>query len=97
MKQITIKTQAEYDALPKKFKNYTVIIIDATEPIYEIRTVPENADVMLTGQTVVEYLYITVKEMRGSSQVKEMWESSQVNVMWGSSQVNVMRGSTWLS
>ena len=76
MKQITIKTQAEYDALPNKFTEYTEIIIDATEPIYEIRTVPENADVTLTGQTVVEYLYIKAT----------LWGNSQAT-LWGNSQV----------
>ena len=90
MKQITIKTQAEYDALPKKFKNYTEIIIDATEPIYEIRTVPENADVTLTGQTVVEYLYIKAT-LRENSQAT-LWENSQAT-LWGNSQAT-LRGNS---
>ena len=70
MNNIIVKNQKEYDALPKKFANYTEIIIDATEPIYEIRTVPENADVTLTGQTVVEYLYIKAT-LRGNSQANQ--------------------------
>jgi len=82
MKQITIKTQAEYDALPNKFTEYTEIIIDATEPIYEIRTVPENADVTLTGQTVVEYLYIKAT----------LWENSQAT-LWGNSQATLRENS----
>jgi len=82
MKQITIKTQAEYDALPNKFTEYTEIIIDATEPIYEIRTVPENADVTLTGQTVVEYLYIKAT----------LWGNSQAT-LWGNSQATLRENS----
>ena len=96
MKEIIVKTQQEWDALPEKFDQETRIVIDA-EPdrIITLTKNKSNSYVDITGTSFVHLSGVfIVREMRESSQVGEMRGSSQVGVMWGSSQVGVMWGSS---
>ena len=84
MKTIIVKTQAELDALPDKFDEYTVIEIrSATDTWIKVTTARESSQVEAWESSRVEAW--------GSSQVVAR-ESSRVEA-WGSSQV-VARGSS---
>jgi len=91
MNQVKIFNQQGYESLPKEFSNHTDVIIDAKKPIYEIKSVPKNASITLTGNTLVENLYTNINIMRGYSKVNVMWKNSYINQMVENSQVHVMR------
>jgi len=82
MKRIDIKTQAELDALPDKFSEYTFIDIKATERIVVVKA-RENSSVVARENSSVE--------ARDNSSV-EAWGNSSVEA-WGNSSV-VARGNS---
>ena len=82
MKDIIITTQAELDALPASFDEYTRIIIKDTKSRLIVRLAWENSSVEAWGNSSVV--------ARGNSSVVA-WENSSV-VAWGNSSV-VARGN----
>ncbi len=102
MKEIIVNTQAQYDALPQSFTDYTVVTIKETNGLYvQIVKVPTNAHVEAWGSSHVEAWGSSHVVAWGSSHVVargsshvEAWESSHVEawesshvVAWGSSHV----------
>ena len=81
MKEIKITTQAQYDALPEKFDEFTQINIHCD---LIIKKVPGSSSVVARGSSRVEAWE--------SSRV-EAWESSSV-VAWGSSRVRALENAT---
>ncbi len=81
---IIVRTQAEWEALPKQFKEFTVIEIrsDPSDWI-QIKSVPENSRAVLRESSRAE--------LWGSSRAV-LWGSSRA-VLWGSSSA-VLRGSS---
>jgi len=74
-----IKTQAEWDALPKTFQNYTEIQIHSEETWITVRAVPENSKVVAwENSKVVAW---------GNSKVVA-WGNSKV-VAWGCVSIHV--------
>ncbi len=84
MKEIIVKTQAEIDALPKSFKEFTRVLIRSSADIWvSVNFKIENCNIEARGSSHVE--------ARGSSHVVA-WGSSHVEA-WGSSHVEA-RGSS---
>jgi hypothetical protein len=92
MKTITIKTQAEWNALPDGFDEYTEIQIKSDASFWlKIDKMIKNAYVVAWESSHVEARESSHVEARGSSHV-EAWESSHV-VAWGSSHVEARESS----
>jgi hypothetical protein len=98
MKTVEIKTQEQFDKLPKKFKVYTRVFITSDDFIV-VKMVPQNSSVEARGNSsVVAWENSSVKawenssvEAWGNSSV-EAWENSSVEA-WGNSSV-VARGNS---
>ncbi|HJQ07965.1 MAG TPA: hypothetical protein VJ836_00625 [Candidatus Saccharimonadales bacterium] len=84
MKYITVTTQAEFNALPSAFEEYTVIQIKDTKEWVCVNKAMGNSTVKAMGNS-------TVKAM-GNSTV-EAWDNSTVEAM-GNSTVKAMGNST---
>ncbi len=106
MNQVKIFNQQDYDSLPKEFSNHTEIVIDSQEPIFEIKSIPKNSSITLTGNTLVKYLYATVKKMNMYSKINVMKRNAVVELMKDNSiihemsenaQVDVMWGNSQVS
>jgi len=82
MKELTIKTQDEFDELPKSFEETTYIYIKSEQMIYINETLG-NSHVEVRGNSHVE--------VRGNSHV-EAWGNSHV-VAWGNSHVEAWGNS----
>src|SRR6266536_2383373 len=92
VKEITITTQAEFDALPEKFDEFTYVYIKSDPSIrLVIKRTPESSNVEARGSSHVEARGSSHVEARGSSHVVA-WESSHVEA-WESSHVEA-RGSS---
>ena len=107
-KEIIIKTQKEWDALPEAFEGFTVVKVDTKpEVLLTITSVPKNGHVVLWGSSHAvlwgsshaELWGSSHAELRGSSHA-ELWGSSHAvlresshAVLWGSSHA-VLRESS---
>ena len=107
MKEVFVSTQAEFDALPKQFEEYTKIIIKNTT-VRIVLTARENSSVEAWGNSsvvargnssVVAWENSSVValgnssvEARGNSSVVA-WENSSV-VAWGNSSVEAWENSS---
>jgi hypothetical protein len=100
MKTVIIKSQAELDALPEKFEEFTVIEIRSPDNVWiKVTKARDSSRVEAWGSSQVEawdssqvVAWDSSRVVaRGSSQV-EAWDSSRV-VAWDSSRV-VARGSS---
>ena len=100
MKEIIITTQAELDALPVAFEEYTRIIIKDTKSRLIVRLARENSSVEARGNSsvvargnssVVAWENSSV-EARGNSSV-EAWGNSSVEA-WGNSSVEARGNSS---
>jgi hypothetical protein len=85
MNGITVTTQAELDALPKSFDEFTYIYIKATARIV-VRSARENSSVEAWGNSSVEARENSSVEAWGNSSV-EAWENSSVEARENSSVV----------
>ena len=91
MKEIIIRSQKEWDALPEKFDEFTVIkIVDSIEIIH-IRKNPESSSAELWGSSSAVLWGSSRAELQESSRAvlqesssAELWGSSSA-VLWGSS------------
>ncbi len=84
MNEITVRTQAEFDALPKRFEVWTNIVIRDTNSRIEI-SARENSQVTARGNSQVTAWGNSQVTAWGNSQVTAR-ENSQVTA-WGNSQV----------
>ena len=86
MNTVIIKTQAEYDKLPKSFPEDTTVEIRALADVWiRVNSVPSNGCVVASGSSHVEAWGSSHVVAWGSSHV-EAWESSHVEAS-GSSHV----------
>ena len=109
MKTIIVKTQAEWDALPERFDEFTKIEIrcDYWSPI-RVGKVPDNSRAELRessraelwGSSSAELWESSRAELRENSRAvlwgsssAELWESSRAE-LWGSSRANAASRST---
>jgi hypothetical protein len=94
MKEIVIKTQAEFDALPDKFDEYTRIHIqnDASAGRIIVAVARENSSVVAWGNSSVVARGNSSVVARGNSSV-ETWENSSVET-WGNSSVVARENSS---
>jgi len=90
MKEITITTQRELDALPAKFDEYTYIYIKSTERII-VRSARGNSNVEARGNSNVEARGNSNVVARGNSNVVA-WENSNVEA-WENSNVEAWENS----
>ena len=95
MKVIIIKTQAEIDALPDKFSEFTRIYIQGTERIC-VKKAWGNSSVVAWGNSSVEAWGNSSVVARGNSNVEargnsnvEAWENSNVEA-WENSNVEAL-------
>ena len=100
MKTIVVKTQKEWDALPKKFDEYTVIEIRSPENVWlQINAVPDSSRAELRGSSRAVLWGSSRAELWGSSSAvlwgsssAVLWESSSA-VLWGSSRAELWGSS----
>jgi len=84
MKRIRVETQKEFGALPKSFKEYTVIDIYAKERIFIVEARENSSVVARENSSVVAWENSSVVAWENSS--VEAWGNSSV-VAWGNSSV----------
>jgi hypothetical protein len=93
VKEIVITTQAELDALPTSFDEYTKVIIrSATTSRLVVRLARENSSVEAWENSSVEAWGNSSVVARGNSSV-EAWENSSVEA-WGNSSVEAWGNSS---
>ena len=73
MKEIIIKTQAELDALPKVFEEFTVIKIEGGY-FERLNLVFQNSEIRLSGNATVQSVYdnATVQSVSGNATVQSV-------------------------
>jgi len=82
MKEIIVTTQAEWDALPKSFPEYTRIIIRDTKGVrISIAELWENASAELRGNASAELRGNASAELRENASAV-LWENASA-VLWG--------------
>jgi hypothetical protein len=79
MKNIEIKTQADFDALPRKFDEYTEVRVDAK--ISTIYSTPENSYVKVNGGTISSVCGGTISSVCGGT-ISEVWGGT-ISEVWG--------------
>jgi len=82
MKEIVISTQAELDALPASFDEYTKVIIKNTTSRLVVKISRENSSVVARGNSSVEARENSSVVARGNSSVMA-WENSVVRILSG--------------
>jgi hypothetical protein len=102
MKTITIKTQAEFDALPEKFDEYTqIIILGDLEGVYKSFS---NAEVYVRGSATINYVgdsatinYVgdsaMINYVGDSATIKDVRDSATINYVGDSATINYVRDS----
>jgi hypothetical protein len=100
VKEIIITTQAELDALPASFEEYTRVIIKETKSRLIVRLARENSSVEAWGNSSVVAWGNSSVVARGNSSV-EAWENSSVEarenssvVAWENSSVEAWENSS---
>ena len=100
MKEIIVTTQAEFDALPTRFEEYTRIIIKNTTSQIAVRVARENSSVVAWENSSVEARGNSSVVAWGNSSV-EAWENSSVVARenssveaWGNSSVEAWGNSS---
>ena len=93
MKEIKIKTQKQFDKLPKTFKEYTHINI--IKDINIISYTPDNSYISVSGSAVVKSVSgsAVVKSVSGSAVVESVSGSAVVEYVSGSAVVKYVSGS----
>ncbi len=88
MKQIVVKTQAEYNALPDKFDEYTqIIILGDLEGVYKSFS---NAEVYVGGSA-------TIKDVGGSATINYVRGSATINYVRDSATIKDVRMNAVIS
>ena len=91
MREIIIKTQKQFDKLPKSFKEYTAIYIKSKETIV-VNKAWENSSVVASGNSSVEASGNSSVVASGNSSVVASGNSSVV--AWGNSSVEAWENSS---
>ena len=88
MKEIIIKSAAEYAALPEKFETETLINIACD--IYHLSKTPSNAYINVSGSAKINYV-------SGSAHINYVYDSAQINSVYGSAQINSVYDSAQIN
>jgi hypothetical protein len=88
VKTIIVKTQAEWDALPDSFEEWTEIHIRGK--LTEICRAITNAEIHVGYSATINYVgdSATIKDVRGSATINYVGDSATINYVGGSATIN---------
>jgi len=93
MKTIKIKTQAQFDKLPAKFKFYTKIQIVGN--VYSLNRTPEYSFISVSDSATIKYVSgsATIKSVYDSATIEYVYDSATIEYVSGSATIKSVSGS----
>ncbi len=92
MKEITIKTQKQYDKLPSGFKEETKIII--VGELFEI-THKDKAVYVVSDNTTIQYVWdnATIQYVRDNATIQYVWGNATIQYVWDNATIRDVGGN----